>query len=121
MTDTKSNAERRREQRFEIAVDQSITVHVRRQMDDRVEMIEGELLDLSQGGAKICLRTCLQFSESMELELVIERLALTVQATTQVCWIRPIGEEQWLVGCSFTPKISEEVIGQLAMAGITVP
>ena len=119
MTETEQDyRNRRQDPRYAVAAHRSLKVELHRWLDSGEETVPGELLDLSQGGAKIFVSSCLQFSEAIGMDMTIADDEIKIQVTGEVCWIRPVGEQQWLVGCSFTPKISEQVIGQLAEAGL---
>ena len=118
MPTTTPNDERRRETRYTVAKARSIRIAVRRTVEDREETLKGTLIDLSQGGAKLLVPVSLQFSETVKLKMTIPNLDLTIDVNSEVCWIRPAEDNQWLVGCSFTPKISEDALAQLAAEGI---
>lgn len=118
MTDEEKLRERRHEPRYEIAASHDVSVTLQRKSEGRDETIDGELLDLSRGGSKIRVPACLQFSEILDLRLSVADLELRIDAAAEVCWIRPADENNWLVGLTFSPKISAEVMERLAAAGV---
>ena len=76
-----------------------------------------EILDLSQGGAKLGLREPLPIKAQVRLRLVSEALASDVNLDGNVCWSRPAGNGLWWMGCAFDEPIPDEQIDELAMAG----
>jgi hypothetical protein len=76
------------------------------------------LIDLSRGGAKLLVDACLQLSEAVQLRICILELSLEIDVTAQVCWTRPDDDGRWLVGFSFNPGISDEMLHQLAVHSI---
>ncbi len=111
-------SDRRREPRYEISSLKSITAHIKRKTADQKETIAGQLLDLSRSGAKVSAAACLQFAEEITLQIAAAQLGFQIELDAKVCWIRPSDSLQWLIGCSFSPPLSEESIAQLAMSGI---
>jgi tetratricopeptide (TPR) repeat protein len=111
-------SDRRREPRYEISNLQSITAHINRKTADHKEKIDGQLLDLSRSGAKVSASVCLQFAEEITLQISVAQLDLQIDLEAKVCWIRPSDSLQWLIGCSFSPPLSDESISQLANCGI---
>jgi hypothetical protein len=115
MADKFNPADKRHETRYPILSEHSCEVQIQRRGKDSDEALEGELIDLSQGGAKLLVSTCLQFSEVIRLIVRIPTLALEIDVTADVRWTRPEGNTSWLVGCSFNPGISEELLHKLAV------
>ena len=116
MVGERDSFEKRQEQRYEIAWPEPIAVHVFRQQP--AETIHGQLLDLSPRGAKISLGENLRFAESIGFRFVIPDPTADVNVDAEVCWVRPSGDSQWHVGCSFASPIPQQIFDRLASGGI---
>ncbi len=118
MTDTLNDSERRRERRHEVVLDRTVEALIQRGSDESEETVAGELLDLSQGGMQVCLPIYLKFSEVIGVRIVVPEADVEFDVTAKVCWIRPTEDNKCLVGCSFTPKISDAPVERLAAFGV---
>ncbi len=116
MTDVSTSHDQRRTPRFPVLNHQACRVQIERGGDGTaVEIIEGELIDLSQGGAKLRLAAFLQFAETVRVRISIAELDLAINVTSDVCWTRRDDVNAWLVGCAFSPPISDETLQALAV------
>ena len=107
--------ESRAEPRHEVPQSAEFTVGVARQGSD---WTIGELIDLSQSGAKLYLDTVLQFSESVIFGLVLPSLDIEMAMNSTIVWSRAISDDKWMIGCSFEKPIPSAVLDELAGAGL---
>ncbi len=110
--------DRRREPRYDVSILHCIPAKIKRKAGEPNDTIDGELLALSRSGAKVSAAACLQFAEEITLQITFGKLDLAVELAANVCWIRPANNRKWLIGCSFSPPLSDESIAQLAASGI---
>lgn len=99
----------RRHQRYEVAPNQSISVIIHRSRTNACE-IEGRLLDLSHGGAKLYLPESLAFDETVELQLLSEEIGLDITVPSKVGWIRRHLQSGWVLGLAFEPSLPEDCL-----------
>lgn len=107
----------KKNERLELGTGNVATIQIQRQVTKESETVEGRLVDLSTGGAKIAVGRSLKFSEAIGLRIIVPEMDLQIDVDAQVCWMRSANGDQWVIGCSFTPKISEELVVQLARRG----
>lgn len=74
-----------------------------------------EMIDISSGGTKLRVTTCLRFEESVRLRIEIPSVDLNCYVLASVRHIRPAGEGRWIVGCAVYPPLDEEAVARLAM------
>lgn len=112
----KTNASRNREE-FEVLQQCRTTVSIKPQESNLSEAIEGRLLDLSRGWAKLSIPAFLKFNDRFELRLAAPQVGFDVRVDAQVCRIRKGDGNCWTVVCSFLPTVSEKVLEELAESG----
>jgi tetratricopeptide (TPR) repeat protein len=110
--------DRRHEPRYEVSNLHRIPVKIKRKTGDPKDTIDGELLALSRSGAKVSTAACLPFAEEITLQITFGNRVPALDLAAKVCWSRPSDGLQWLIGCSFSPALSDESIAQLAASGI---
>ncbi len=103
----------RLEDRYRVAA----RITIQRVAADDNDMFDAELVDLSTGGAKFVVPNCLHFCEAVELRIHVSEIGLDISVNAQVCWMRTNEDGTWIVGCSFTPGISEEILLELGVGG----
>ena len=74
-----------------------------------------EMIDISSGGTKLRVTTCLRFEESVRLRIEIPSVDLNCYVLASVRHIRPAGEGRWIVGCAVYPPLDEKAVARLAM------
>lgn len=111
------SAKKKKEERIELGTGNVAKIVIRRHLKKDSETVEGRLVDLSTGGAKVAVARSLKFSEAIGLRILVPEMELEIDVAAQVCWMRSATGDQWVVGCSFTPKISDELVVQLAQRG----
>jgi len=106
-----------RETRYQFAQNRETSVRICRQADTNGQSIDGTLLDLSRGGAKLSLARCIAIQEviELEIELVDANVCLTLQA--EVRWLRPQKQNMWSIGVAFCERLSDEQLALLAGGG----
>lgn len=112
----KSNRERRRGDRFPVSDGApSLPIAVERRNSDSTL---GQLIDLSQQGAKLCLDSVLQFSEDVILRLALPTDDLSLSINSTIVWTRAAADGRFMVGCSFDKAIPANVIDRFAGLGL---
>ena len=79
--------------------------------------IRATVLDLSRGGGKFGLPCPLPIRNRVSVRLIAESIGAEVALDADVCWARPMGQNQWWMGCAFDPPMPEKDINQLAQGG----
>jgi len=105
-----------REPRY-LVIDHSsvdVTIHASDYVDAEIDV---QLLDISNGGAK--LRTSDQVPEGQKLSLKLKSDEITgsVKVDATVCWSQLARGGEWILGCTFKPEIPRLVLDQLAKTG----
>lgn len=94
---------------------QSARVSLWRDGEAQGEEFPAEMIDISSGGTKLQVTTCLRFEESVRLRIEIPSVDLNCYVLASVRHIRPAGEGRWIVGCSVHPPLDEKAVARLAM------
>ena len=79
--------------------------------------IGGRLVDISRGGAKLALDTCVPFGETVSLCVAVAEINLHFQVQAEISWSRQGEGGTWLVGCCFNPSLPDETVDRLARSG----
>ena len=106
--------ERREEARYHVPQNKTLPVGVARQ--DSTWTI-GQLINLSQHGAKFYLETVLQFYETVTFGFVLPSLNIEMSMKSTIIWTKATSDDRWMVGCSFDEAIPNAVLDQLGSAG----
>ena len=86
--------------------------------DAPTEPLPVELVNISQGGATFNTSEIIRAKEILAVKIEARCLDLTIAVAAEVCWVSPAAGELWSLGCKFQPPIPEDVMRQLAEAGI---
>lgn len=105
--------ERRRDPRFKIRTGQALEVTLAKNGSRPDQSVLARLIDISRGGAKLSLASPVLFNSDALLRLKSPSLGLDLTMNAGMCWSRPEEERGWLLGCSFSPRLPEEVLSKL--------
>ena len=103
-----------RDPRYTVPQGGVVTVHVILEGEDPVD---AQVVDLTLGGAKLLMSTQLTINQSLELRINLPCDETSIRVSAKVCWTRPLGEEQWWIGCYFDPPIPDSAIESLSVSG----
>jgi len=106
-----------REPRYQIAEDQAIAVVIERPVEGGLKTVEGELVDISRGGAKLRTFQPVPIDEAVTLDIKADDLQRTLSVAAEVCWTQPAGRDRWWLGCSFRPEIPDAVLTEFVLGG----
>jgi hypothetical protein len=106
-----------REARFPVLVGQSIAVTVERSDDVEPQLIDGELIDVSRSGLKLSMSDAPAVREAVVVRLSVPEIDLDLRIDAKVCWSQPAPRDRWYMGCALNPKLPEQVLTKLAIAG----
>lgn len=108
-----------REPRFRVKHEKDTQVTVTRRDPNDLDPIKAELVDISHRGAKLGMKLCPRFQESLRLQIDIPSRDVHYEGVALVRNIRSNGIEGWLVGCTVQPPLPSVVYSHLAaVAGI---
>ncbi len=74
------------------------------------------LFDISRTGIKFRARASLRFEQRIELHVAIDAIDTDLDVAALVRWLRPLSNDEWIVGCSLEPSLPDEIVTKLAMA-----
>ncbi len=106
-----------REQRYESCHPTDAVLLIERRTEGAPQSVAARLLDISPGGAKLAVEVSIPFDQLVRLKINLPNRNLELVVTASVCWTRPAGEDGWLVGCAFQPRLPEETLDELANGG----
>lgn len=106
-----------REPRYQIAEDQAVEVVIERPVEGGVESVEGELVDISRGGAKLRTYRPVPTDQAVTLDIKADGLGRTLSVAAEVCWTQPAGPDRWWLGCAFRPEIPDAVLTEFVLGG----
>ncbi len=106
-----------RDPRVSISGERLGEVLVERTTDSGTEVLKGKLLDLSRGGAKVAVSSCVPFDEVVKLTFKIPQLEMEFSVPGDVSWSRKGDDGRWMVGCCFCHGLPHDSIDRLAEAG----
>ena len=89
---------------------QTVPVAIER-VTNNPQPASGELIDISESGARILSDSPLRFGEKLVLHLESNPIGVTIAVGCQVQWIRSgVDEGQWTVGCLFEYYLEKELL-----------
>jgi len=102
-----------REQRFAVERAKGFDVLVcRGESSDMV--FYADLMDFSRSGLKFCLPFNARFDEKLQIQLTFKDYEFSYSGTSRVRHIRNKEVNRWVVGCSVSPELPDEVVDALA-------
>lgn len=110
--------EQRREPRNEISSNRPVDVLVRCTAHVAGQTYAGSMRNVSPGGVQILLPKYVRESEEIELRIEVPYAELSIFAIARVCWVRPVADDQCLIGCAFSVDLSCVVIDRMGALGI---
>ena len=102
-----------REPRYQLRDGQVASVVLQRAKNCDPRSITAQLLDISRNGAKLSVPICLPFEEEVDMQIEISDLALSLDISARVRWVRPAGDAMWLLGCVFNRDLSDQGVAKL--------
>ena len=102
-----------REPRYQLCDGQVASVVLQRAEGCDPRSVSAQLLDISRNGVKLSVPICLPFEEEVDMRIEIPDLALNLEISATVRWVRPAGDVTWLLGCVFNRELSDRGIAKL--------
>ena len=103
----------RRYRRFPVRTPDQVYAVVARAEGCDAAILSAELLDVSEGGAKLRLEAPPDVAELIELKLGCVEGPFRITLLCRVVWLRQDSPDSWRVGCEFVPKLPLEVMDEL--------
>jgi hypothetical protein len=103
-----------REARYQPRSGRQIVVIIERTAGNGESLTSVDLLDISEGGAKIASPVCLETNETIGLRLEVAELHIDLRATAKVKWTCPTKDGRWQIGCVIDPRVPEAILVELA-------
>ena len=97
-------------------VNHQISVVIERE-DQETETIDAELVDVSQGGAKLKTDKRLSIDDEVTLDISPDGSDRRVTVVARICWARPSKDDQFWIGCRFNPRLPQSLLVDLAEGG----
>ncbi len=106
-----------RDPRFRFRSPEKFTVTVILTNGDEQTNVPGKLLDISCGGAKILIDRPAIVKDSIRVQMSCEEFDISAEWAAEVCWLSPPRSDGWVIGCSFEPRIPEDLLETLFDTG----
>ncbi|MGI9429226.1 MAG: PilZ domain-containing protein [Bythopirellula sp.] len=100
--------------RFTVTDTNSAQLTITRTEESDKPVLQAELLDISQHGAKLRVPVNLRFEESLQLQIEVRNSTIGYTGVASVRHIRSLDDERWVVGCAIAPPLSDEAFSFLA-------
>ena len=110
-----------REVRYQIVNAETIEVGVDRDSAGGCTKLEAELMDISQGGIRLRSEVPIAVGDSLTITISFKGLKVVSNpliVCARVYWTTPVRMGRFCVGCSIKPTIPQELLENLAAAGI---
>ncbi len=101
-----------------IGLEDHLAVRVEQQGTDAVKVIPVQLVDISTTGAKMYCDTAIQPKEQLAVQIESDQLQNPIVVSAEVCWTTPASNGKFCLGFAFKPAIPDEVLRQMASAGL---
>jgi len=79
---------------------------------------QGQLCDMSRGGAKMIVDQPVTLQSSVVVRLRKPDLHLDLEVTGEVCWVAPADGADFAVGCTFVPDLPTDILEKLFSSGL---
>jgi hypothetical protein len=113
VNETPLNEPAQRPPRYQIGEQHAARVRLKRCDSADSTEFDAELIDISRGGTKLRVATCLKFEESVGLKIEIPSVDLNCYVLATVRHIREAGAGRWVIGCSVDPPLEERAIARI--------